>query len=177
MSFFKNLFKSKNEKKALQTPQTPPNNDIIITHEIAIQYLKDKDCDDEFHRALVLNAVDAVNKLQLWHWVKTFEPSQGFMFGSDPNIEKLYIETDAVGHSAITFAFTIRFIQEMSNKFVKDKEHILCSICLLDAEEDTGRKVTLECYHSFHKDCISRVQGDCPLCRGKTIPESLRAHV
>jgi hypothetical protein len=132
---------------------------------------------DEEMRSHIYNAADALNKLGLWEWVKTFEPAHGFMFIKDDEIiHKLSQEIESANHSGLTFAMTFRYLQKIAKELIKDMEHKYCCICILDFDEDTNTdNVTLECYHTFHKNCISQVFTTCPLCRSDTIPDSLKS--
>lgn len=69
---------------------------------------------DSSTRRFVKNGFNAVTQLQLWSWLKTFEPEpdQGFMFSSNSNIseigKKMHELPDSPGHSGSSFAFTMR---------------------------------------------------------------------
>jgi hypothetical protein len=72
---------------------------------------------DEHTRRLVSNGYDAVNQLELWSWLKTFEPNanEGFSWSNHPNInriiQKMESLPDAPGHSGCSFALTMRHLE------------------------------------------------------------------
>jgi len=145
---------------------------IVIHHYQAILFMKDE-VNNQGIKNNILNGVDAINKLQLWHWIKTFEPKRGFAWGTDGKIEALCKETDSAGHSGASFAITMRYLQKMAISLIKDIEYKPCAICMSEEHDDKDTaKMTLECYHTFHRSCIAQIMGDtCPLCRGETVPE------
>ncbi|KAE9610276.1 putative transcription factor C2H2 family [Lupinus albus] len=97
----------------------------------------------------------------------------------------------------ISLILIIRYLKSVSrpiatktqyNKFIEKKNpticftrklrphHIECMVCLTDFEE--GDKVrTLECKHTFHKDCLDnwlqKYCATCPLCRNKVLPSNV----
>ncbi len=127
---------------------------------------------------LVINnykgGVRALNKLKLWEWVRTFQPSEGFVFSSDSNVIKMMEETDDDGHSGASFACMMRDLQQAACILIPETECDMevCAICL---NEDLNKKVVLDCGHKFHLLCISYVYKTCPLCRGQTVPSYLGA--
>jgi hypothetical protein len=146
---------------------------IIIQYEDIKQYIELEKI-DEFFRDLaeinIKNGVEALNKTQLWEWIKTFQATQGFFLSDDKNMKKMHIATSSVGHSGLSFATTMRMLQKIANHVIKDTENIICVICL---SEDDKPKHTLECYHTYHTECISNVYMKCPMCRSDTVPEYL----
>jgi len=72
---------------------------------------------DSMTRNNMENGHAAVSQLELWSWLKTFEPSEntGFMFSSHPNVtqigNKMHSLPDSPGHSGCSFAFTMRHLQ------------------------------------------------------------------
>ena len=68
-------------------------------------------------RKIMENGYKAVSQLELWSWLKTFEPDEdkGFMWSSDPNVinigNKMESFPDSPGHSGGSFAFTMRHLQ------------------------------------------------------------------
>lgn len=67
-------------------------------------------------RGNIENGFTAVTQLELWSWLKTFEPDpdQGFMWSNHPNIskigKKMHELPDSPGHSGSSFAFTMRHL-------------------------------------------------------------------
>ena len=72
---------------------------------------------DEHTRRMVSNGYQAVEQLELWSWLKSFEPedNEGFMFSSNGNIsrivEKMESLPDPPGHSGSSFAITMRQLE------------------------------------------------------------------
>jgi hypothetical protein len=68
-------------------------------------------------RSLVSNGYRAVTELELWPWLKGFEPSAstGFMFSDHPNVIKIGNKMESFpnppGHSGSSFGFTLRHLQ------------------------------------------------------------------
>ena len=68
-------------------------------------------------RRNVENGYAAVSQLELWSWLKTFEPDEddGFMFSSHPNVTNIGNKMESLpnppGHSGSSFAFTMRDLQ------------------------------------------------------------------
>lgn len=72
---------------------------------------------DEFTRNIISNGYSAVNQLELWSWLKTYEPEEGrgFMWSNHPNISNIGNKMESLpnppGHSGSSFAFTMRHLQ------------------------------------------------------------------
>jgi hypothetical protein len=85
---------------------------------------------DEHTRSLVVNGYKAANQLELWQWLKTFDPSdEGFSWSKHPNIsiigQKMESLPDAPGHSGASFALTIRHLEYIAkNGMHKYKEYM-----------------------------------------------------
>jgi hypothetical protein len=75
---------------------------------------------DSHTRGVLANGYRAVTELELWSWLKDFEPSvsTGFMFSEHPNVikigNKMESLPDAPGHSGSSFGFTLRHLQYMA---------------------------------------------------------------
>lgn len=67
-------------------------------------------------RACISNGYEAMDQLELWDWLKSFEPAEneGFMWSSDPNVQKIGNKmeslTSSTGHSGMSFAITMRHL-------------------------------------------------------------------
>lgn len=66
-------------------------------------------------RRLIQNGYRAVDELELWSWLKTFEPENGsFMFCNHPNViligNKMHELPDPPGHSGSSFSFTMKHL-------------------------------------------------------------------
>lgn len=72
---------------------------------------------DEHTRSLVINGYNAVNQLELWSWMMSFQPedNKGFMWSKHPNIsmimQKMESLPDAPGHSGSSFGLTMRHLE------------------------------------------------------------------
>ena len=72
---------------------------------------------DEHTRRLVSNGYQAVEQLELWSWMKSFEPeaNEGFMFSSNRNISKIMKKMESLpdppGHSGSSFGMTMRHLE------------------------------------------------------------------
>ena len=82
--------------------------------------------DTDFRKHL-LEMADAITSLELWTWLKEYEPEseKGFMFSRNDNLNKIINETQNSGHSGATFAYSMRGMEmiaksgfeEFYNKF------------------------------------------------------------
>jgi len=107
---------------------------IQISYEEAENYLN-KNGADQNTKQLVHNAAEAVNKLNLWDWFRTYKPERGFMFDNHENVEAMSRETESMNHSGTTFGLTLRYIQNMAIDYENHPEKFeswqwseLCSI-------------------------------------------------
>ena len=83
---------------------------------------------DTHTRKMVANGHEAVTQLELWSWLSTFEPENGFMYTPHENIDAISRKMDSLphapGHSGASFGLTMRHLQFMAkhgmNKY-KDK--------------------------------------------------------
>jgi hypothetical protein len=72
---------------------------------------------DTLTRCNIANGHRAVSLLELWSWLKDFEPAdnEGFMWSKHPNItkigNKMHELPDSPGHSGSSFAFTMRHLE------------------------------------------------------------------
>lgn len=68
--------------------------------------------DVDFRKDLLLMA-NCITQLNLWNWLKNYQPEDGcgFMFSSHENINKISRMTEASGHSGATFGFAMRCMQ------------------------------------------------------------------
>jgi hypothetical protein len=87
---------------------------------------------DEHTRVLVANGYEAVSQLELWGWLRAFEPNpnEGFMWSSDPNItsigNKMHEINKDIGHSGGSFGFTMRTLHYIArNGIDKYKQLVL----------------------------------------------------
>lgn len=118
--------------------------------------------------------VKALNKLKLWEWIRTYQPTNGFCFSNSNNVNKIMNETNGDGHSSTSFGCMMRGLQKVACDLIPETEcdKEICSICL---NEDYDKKIVLECGHKYHRLCISYIDDVCPLCRGLTVPKYLKS--
>jgi hypothetical protein len=68
-------------------------------------------------RSNISNGYTAVSQLELWSWLKDFEPAanEGFAWSKHPNVtkigNKMHELPDSPGHSGSSFAFTMRHLE------------------------------------------------------------------
>jgi len=84
---------------------------------------------DTHTRSMVSNGHQAITQLELWSWMKTFEPENGFMFSTDPNViligETMNTLPNPPGHSGSSFGITMRHLQFIAkNGLEKYKEEL-----------------------------------------------------
>jgi hypothetical protein len=101
----------------------------IVTRDQVTNYLISRESNDSITSRVVHNGVEAVNKLQLWNWFRTYDPpaDKGFMYTNHPNIDAMSQETDSEGHSGASFGFTMRYLQRMAKDLV-DNKHLFFSL-------------------------------------------------
>jgi hypothetical protein len=118
--------------------------------------------------------VKTLNKLKLWEWIRTYQPTGGFCYSNCYNVNKIMIEIDGDGHTGASFGCMMRGLQKVACDLIPETEcdNETCAICL---EKDYNKKIVLECCHKFHLLCISQINDVCPLCRGLTVPKYLKA--
>jgi len=84
---------------------------------MSLNYNSDFDFIEDSHtRSMVSNGSDAVTQLELWEWLKSFEPgSTGFMFSDDSNVTRIGNKMESMpnppSHSGSSFALTMRHLQ------------------------------------------------------------------
>lgn len=70
---------------------------------------------DKFAATMFRELYAAVNAADAWDWLRDADPEGGFMFGSAPELTRISEAlTDSVGHSAASFAMTLRALQRMT---------------------------------------------------------------
>jgi len=69
---------------------------------------------DMHTRNMIENGYQAVSQLELWSWLRNYEPEDGhgFMFSSSPNLDRITQQMESlpnsVGHSGSSFGYTMR---------------------------------------------------------------------
>ena len=73
----------------------------------------------------VLDVVQVVNRLQLWSWLKTYEPEMGYTYSQDPHIYEIYGELLLVddSHSGASFGITMRLVKDLCRVFEEVRYH------------------------------------------------------
>lgn len=75
---------------------------------------------DNHNDIMVINAMFAIKKLEIEHWIRDFNESNGFMFSTHENIYKLMDELNDDGHSGASAAITLRNCQKLLKLDDKD---------------------------------------------------------
>jgi hypothetical protein len=95
-----------------------PLNSTIVTNPISIVQIPNegdfKGHDDE---KMLKNMYDAITRLKLWEWLKTYQPEEGkgFIWSDAPEIRRIINET-AEFHSGMSFAWTMRHMDAIAKK-------------------------------------------------------------
>jgi hypothetical protein len=89
---------------------------INLKHEADMASTKFDFIQDESSRWLLTNGYTAISQLELWDWLKTFEPGEcGFAFSDDPNIsiiaKKMHELSGDAHHSGTSFGWTMRNLE------------------------------------------------------------------
>jgi len=80
---------------------------------------------DGMTRQNIENGYQAVTELELWSWLKTFEPEpgRGFMWSTHGNITKIGNKMaelpNSPGHSGSSFGFTMRHLHYIAKNGVE----------------------------------------------------------
>jgi len=75
---------------------------------------------DQHSRSLLVNAYQAIDQLELWSWLNTYEPEAGggFMFSNHPNVtligQKMETLENPPGHSGFSFGWTMRHMRRLA---------------------------------------------------------------
>jgi hypothetical protein len=136
--------------------------------------------DPENANHLIYNGARALNKLKLWSWIRDLELNNGFFLSKNNHVHALAAELEPDGHSALSFAATMRKLQTIAGYYLNRNSASgiinYCSICL--SEKNPNDRVLYECNHSFHNSCMKeyyknthQTEMSCPLCRSK-IPDN-----
>ncbi len=67
---------------------------------------------DEHSKMLIKDGINAVTAADMWDWLKTYEPekTEGFMFSSHPNLDKIG-KNMYDGHSGASYGWTMRQLE------------------------------------------------------------------
>jgi hypothetical protein len=71
--------------------------------------------DDE---KMLKSMYDAISRLKLWEWLKTYQPEEGkgFMWSRAPEISRISNEVISDGHSGSSFAWAMRQMETIAKK-------------------------------------------------------------
>ena len=135
---------------------------------------------DEIFMQQINIAINAINKLQLWQWIKEKQSMNGFIGDKDDNMINYTNEFFKNGGDGnCTFmAIILRHLQWFASNTILDNNPRICAIC---TDEDNFNKSLLDCGHIFHHSCLVEYSNSnsnlkdksCPLCRKNTIPPYL----
>jgi hypothetical protein len=85
---------------------------------------------DASTRSMVSNGHEAITELELWEWMKCFEPAddEGFMWTTHPNIHKIRNKMESLPtdpcHSGASFSLTIKHLKFIAKHGIpKYREH------------------------------------------------------
>jgi hypothetical protein len=79
---------------------------------------------DSHTKEMLEDGYNTISTLELWDWMKTYEPEEGkgFMFSSHENITKIG-SAMKTGHSGASYAWTMRIMESIAkngwDKFVE----------------------------------------------------------
>ncbi len=126
---------------------------------------------------LVYNGAEAINILGYWDFIKHMDPNNGFIFSGNQKVNEIHKLVEKNGHSATTFACTLRILQQIAKEFVEDDcRGEMCTVCCSD--NYSNNKTILDCGHTFHCKCIEEwfkyattCKVSCPVCRQDTLPD------
>ena len=65
---------------------------------------------------MLQNMYDAITRLNLWDWLKSFRTENGFIFESTPEIQAISSETSEINHSGASFVFCMRQMEQIAKK-------------------------------------------------------------
>jgi len=66
-------------------------------------------------QSMLDNGYDAITQLELWDFVRTYEPENGYVFSRHPLVKKIIDKMESLpnapGHSGSSFGITMRNLQ------------------------------------------------------------------
>lgn len=73
---------------------------------------------DSFDAEMLQDMDNTITKLELWDWMKTYEPEEGkgFMFSFHPNIDLIRNNISYTGHSGSSYGWTMRTMELIAKK-------------------------------------------------------------
>jgi RPA family protein len=107
-----------------------PLNSTIIANPVAQLYNyipPEGDFKGQDDEEMLKNMYNVITRLELWGWLKTYEPEEGkgFMWSRSPEISRIMSATASDGHTGSSFAWTMRHMEAIAKKgwanYYKDK--------------------------------------------------------
>ena len=76
---------------------------------------------DKDFRPIMKHMYDCIEKNKLWEWLKEYNPTDGFMFSSHPNVYTISNDKNVSndGHTGATFGVTMRMMQRIAKVGLK----------------------------------------------------------
>jgi len=76
---------------------------------------------DKWERQMVENGYQSINELELWDWLKTYEPDRfGFMLSNDDTVllisQKMQSLPNRPNHSGASFGHSMRILQYIAKE-------------------------------------------------------------
>jgi hypothetical protein len=101
------------------------------------EFIKNKN-----EKELYINAWNAITKNELWVWLGTYEPENGFIWASHPNLDKINneIHSSPIGqsHSGLSYGLTMRTMQNIAKNGYENYRNKILSYYI---EEENKRLV------------------------------------
>lgn len=100
----------------------PMSSTIIANPVIPYNYIHIIPPEGDFkghnEEKILKNMYDAISKLKLWEWLKTYRPEEGkgFMWSRAPEITQIGNAVVADGHSGASFAYAMRHMDTIAKK-------------------------------------------------------------
>ena len=68
----------------------------------------------KLEREMLADAYQAITACDLWDWMKTYTPDQGFMFSSHPNLDRINAAMKYGGHSGTSYGWMMRTMENIA---------------------------------------------------------------
>jgi hypothetical protein len=69
---------------------------------------------------MVFNAAEALNKMGLWYWIRSFEPKDGFVMSESVNVLKMSEAVQNDDHTSVSFPIMMRLLKKIANDILDD---------------------------------------------------------
>jgi hypothetical protein len=70
--------------------------------------------------AIMVAGIKALNKLDLWVWIRSYNPPDGFVWDEHENTKKITSEIDNVLLSSEAFGYCMRRLQQIATVMIDD---------------------------------------------------------